>query len=156
MNTEQQIKSEPIIGKRTRILTKNRKKLISKCVAILNTSVGRIQKQGCGCSIDGVGAVYKNGTLRDAIAILIAPSAIKTHTYGEISEDDQAYIVKQIASMYSITYALAPDRAFLVNFLQRLQDAHDNAFDMFNPVEGDRMEFFITETEKIKDWLNAS
>lgn len=141
------------IDTRTQRIINNRKKLISKCLAILKTSVGRIQKQGCGCTKDGVGAVYKNGTLRDAIAILLAPSVIHNHTYGEISEDDQAYIVKQIASRYSIPYAMAPDREFLVKFLQQLQDAHDNAFDGFNQVDGDRMQFFLSECDKIKDIL---
>ena len=74
---------------RTQRIVNNRKKLASKCLAILKTSVGRIKRQGCGCSIDGVGAVYKNGKLRDAIAILLSPSEIYNHTYGEISEDDQ-------------------------------------------------------------------
>jgi len=141
------------IHTRTQTVMKNRQKLVSKCLAILKTSVGRIQKQGCGCTLDGVGAVYKNGNLRDAIAILLAPSAIYNHTYGEISEDEQAYIVKKIASMYSIRYDLPADRQFLVKFLQQLQDAHDNAFDGFNHVDGDRMEFFLSECDKIKDNL---
>lgn len=141
------------IDSRTQRIINNRKKLISKCLAILKTSVGRIQKQGCGCTIDGVGSVYKNGTLRDAIAILLAPSAIHNHTYGEISEDDQSYIVKKIASMYSVRYDLPADREFLVKFLQQLQDAHDNAFDGFNHVDGDRMQFFLSECGKIKDSL---
>lgn len=141
------------IHTRTQTVMKNRQKLVSKCLAILKTSVGRIQKQGCGCTLDGVGAVYKNGNLRDAIAILLAPSAIYNHTYGEISEDEQAYIVKKIASMYSIRYDLSADRQFLVKFLQQLQDAHDNAFDGFNHVDGDRMEFFLSECDKIKDNL---
>ena len=141
------------IHTRTQTVMKNRQKLVSKCLAILKTSVGRIQKQGCGCTLDGVGAVYKNGNLRDAIAILLAPSAIYNHTYGEISEDEQAYIVKKIASMYSIRYDLPADRQFLVKFLQQLQDAHDNAFDGFDHVDGDRMEFFLSECDKIKDNL---
>lgn len=152
MNTET-IKAAPVIGRRTREISKNRAKLVSKCLAILNTSIGRIQKQGGGCSIDGIGAVYKNGTQRDAIAILLAPSAIKNHTYGEISEEDQGYIVKQICNLYSIQYAMIPDREFLIKFLQQLQDAHDNAFDCFNPVDGDRMQFFLNECNKIKESL---
>ena len=138
---------------RTQRIIDNRKKLASKCLAILKTSVGRIKRQGCGCSIDGVGAVYKNGKLRDAIAILLSPSEIYNHTYGEISEDDQKYIVKKIASMYSIRYDIAVEYAAFVSFLQSLQDAHDNAFDCFNPVDGDRMQFFLNECNKIKESL---
>lgn len=138
---------------RTQRIIDNRKKLTNKCLAILKTSVGRIKRQGCGCSIDGVGAVYKNGKLRDAIAILLSPSEIYNHTYGEISEDDQKYIVKKIASMYSIRYDIAVEYAAFVSFLQSLQDAHDNAFDCFNHVEGDRMEYFLTECNKIKESL---
>lgn len=141
------------IDTRTQNIIKARRKLVSKCVAILKTSVGRIQKQGCGCTLDGVGAVYKNGTLRDAIAILLAPSAIHNHTYGEISEEEQFYIVKKIARMYSVRYYLPVEREFLVKFLQQLQDAHDNAFDGFNHVDGDRMQFFLSECDKIKDSL---
>lgn len=141
----------------TRILkiAADRRKIINKCLAILATSVARIKKQGCGCSIPGQGAVYKNGRIRDAIAILLPPSVIHNGTYGEISAPEQSYIVNRIGKLYSVYLDNAIERDFLKTFMQRLQDAHDNAFDGFNHVEGDRMEFFITETEKIKDWLNA-
>ena len=141
------------INTRISNIVNNRKKLNNKCLAVLKTSMSRIQKQGCGCSIDGVGAVYKNGKLRDAIAILIAPSQISNHTYGEISEDEQKYIVKKIAAMYSVRCDNAVEYSTFVKFLQDLQDAHDDAFDCFNHVECDRMQFFIDRCNKIKESL---
>lgn len=141
------------INTRISNIVNNRKKLANKCLAVLKTSMMRIRKQGCGCSIDGVGAVYKNGKLRDAIAILLAPSQISNHTYGEISEDEQKYIVKKIAAMYSVRCDIAVEYSTFVKFLQDLQDAHDDAFDCFNQVDGDRMQFFIDRCNKIKESL---
>lgn len=91
----------------------------------------------------GVGAVYKYNGKRDAIGILVEISQIYNHTYGEISDDEQKYLVNLIAKRFSVNITNEQNREYFKSFLQKLQDAHDDAFDEYNAEIEDRMSFFL-------------
>ena len=141
------------IEQRIWAIQNNRKKRLKKLIAMLKTSVNRIKKQGTGCNIPGLGAGYKHENLRDAIAILLAPSVVRNKTYGCISDDEQAYLVTAIARTYSFSLDDATERNQLKDFLQELQDIHDDAFDEFNQVEGDRMTKFLNDCKLLEENL---
>lgn len=134
-------------------MNSNKAKLIRQCFAILGISKNRIIKQGSGCVIPNTGAAYKYKYNRDSIAILLNFSQIKNSTYGEISDDSQRYLIKLIAQKFSVNIESYNNYSYFVNFLQMLQDAHDNAFDPYVNQLDDRMSFFTSECDKISDIL---
>ena len=142
-----------VFNARIKKLYLNKAKLIRQCIAILGISKQRILKQGGGCVIPRMGASYKYKFNRDSIAILLNFSDIKNSTYGEISEDSQRYIVKLIAKKFSVNIEQYTSYDYFIKFLQMLQDAHDNAFDVYINDITDRMAFFEKECDKISDIL---
>jgi len=131
-------------------------KMIKSCQAILDISMKRIQKQGCGC-IDYSGCPdYKNGKLRDSIAILVESSQIRNSDYREIGHNDMTHLVNLIAKKFSVNLDLAGHRFFFTEFLQKLQDAHDDSFDVYldrNVTPEEAMVIFTKACNQIKEYL---
>ena len=119
-----------------------------KCIHLLDIAKRHIHKQGDGC-YNRMGAAYKADRKRDVIAALCGGIAIKSNTFGVISDEKQKYIVTHIVNRHQIRADRSETRGFVVKFLQDLQDAHDAAFDPFNVVSGDRMELFDELTNNI-------
>lgn len=132
-----------------------RTKTLNACKNMLATSVSRIQKQGYGCTHPKTGACYKHAGKRDAIAILIDANLIRSISYGPISSDEQSYIVNAIMHKYQLRIDDSNVRVKVKKFLQKLQDAHDQAFDQFNNTPNP-MEYFINECKLIENSLNAN
>lgn len=133
-----------------------RTKTLNACKQMLATSVARIQKQGSGCTHPNTGACYKYAGKRDAIAILIDPKIIRSMSYGLISSDEQSYIVNAIMNKYQLRVDDAYMRSKVKTFLQQLQDAHDQAFDQYNGIPENPMEYFLTKCQEIEQSLNAN
>lgn len=118
-------------------------------LSLLNTARDRIIKQGSGCT-DRMGACYSSKQKRDVISFLCAGNVIKWYSYGEISGEEQKYIVNHIANRHSINVRTHATRKKLIDFLQDLQNAHDFAFDQFFDVSGDRMVEFLKNCDTIQ------
>lgn len=132
-----------------------RNKTLNACKQMLAASVSRIQKQGHGCTHPKTGACYKYAGKRDAIACLIDSNIIRSMSYGLISSDEQSYIVNAIMHKYQLRVDDSNVRVKVKTFLQKLQDAHDLAFDQFNNTPNP-MEHFIDECKFIENSLNAN
>ena len=114
---------------------------------IVNTSMNRIKKQGRGCNIPGYGAAYRHNMLKDAIAVLVQSDQIPKHLFTEISSEPAQSLVTAIKKKFTIV-----NRHTLIDVLQQLQDAHDDAFDEFrNQNIQDPMQFFIDRCNQIKE-----
>ena len=131
-------------------------KTMNACKQMLATSVARIQKQGSGCAHPKTGACYKYAGKRDAIAILINPEIIRSMSYGLISSDEQSYIVNAIMHKYQLRVDDSTVRVKVKVFLQQLQDAHDQAFDQYNGIPENPMEYFLAKCKEIEQSLNAN
>lgn len=129
------------------------KPIASQCIRLLNIAVKHIHEQGGGC-YDRMGAAYKANGRKDVIAVLASGQSIRSNTFGVISGEEQKYIVTRIVKRHNINADRQETRGFLVKFLQQLQDAHDDAFDPFNVVDGNRMELFDTKIKSIRENLN--
>lgn len=124
------------------------------CIRILKDSRMRINRQGTGCTIPECGSAYTYKGKRCAIGILVTAKDIKWQTYGIISNDDQSYLVTKICKNYSMSY-MSDDRVFTKDFLQMLQDAHDECFDINKKLSSnDRMAMFNSKCDAIELWLN--
>ena len=133
-----------------------RTKTLNACKQMLAVSVARIQKQGGGCTHPKTGACYKYSGKRDAIAMLINPEIIRSMSYGLISSDEQSYIVNAIMNKYQLRVDDSYMRSKVKLFLQQLQDAHDQAFDQYNGIPENPMEYFLTKCQEIEQSLNAN
>lgn len=117
-----------------------------------------IDKQGRGCFIKDYGTTYFNpesGT-RDSIAILTSiPNKYLLKNYGLISEEYQKSIVTHLANKYMIDRSIDSEKVRFINFLQKLQDAHDEAFDPYVKIFTDefRMAYFTSKCELMKEQL---
>jgi hypothetical protein len=103
---------------------------LRKIRKILDIVVGKITDSG-GCFIDGLGVAYlnkKNGT-RDPIGHLLSVSDLKG--FGTIDSEAQRPLVRKIATKYGLDISRDSERGKFVQFLQALQDAHDEVFDKF-------------------------
>ena len=119
---------------------------------LLKVSVARIKEQGSGC-VDSMGPAYinKQDKTRDAIAIVATGLKDKYfgQFYGKISEEKQKPIVRNLLYNFSINILILGEREWFVDFLQALQDAHDDAFDPYNK-EIPGMEYFEKRCLEIK------
>lgn len=130
------------------------KNTLQSCLHLLNISVTKIKNQGSGCFIPKIGASYYDGTKRDSINMLLK-ERIPFNMYHVISSDDMKKYVNKIAATHDVRIDTPIARGIFVDFLQKLQNAHDQAFDEYeNPKLEDRMEAFITNCDKIKETLN--
>lgn len=121
-------------------------KTARKCVNLLDIAVNAMIKQGDGCYND-MGAAYKTKNRKDVISALCAGNIIGSHLFRPIGDYDMRKIVTHIITRHQMD---PNQRPFIVNFLQQLQDAHDNAFDPFNRVEGNRMDEFKAACTQIR------
>lgn len=122
------------------------------CLRLLNIARTAIKKQGTGC-YNEMGVAYYTKGRNDVITSLCAPKTIRSYTYGVVSGEEQRYIVAHIANRYQVRIDRADTYTFLVDFLQDLQDAHDDAFDPFLDID-DRMQKFDELTLAIFTKLN--
>jgi hypothetical protein len=119
---------------------------------VVDVVVGRIEKQGGGCSHPASGACYSYGGKRCAIGLLLKPDELKGIQYTTISSEANRKHLSKIISRFSLTTTVDSHRGFVVEFLQRIQDAHDNAYDTFNRVD-DRDKKFADEIQNVRDWI---
>jgi hypothetical protein len=131
----------------------DKKANVKKCLELLKISQTRINKQQSGCIIPDYGSAYTYKGKRCAIGILVTAKDIRWNTYGVIENDEQAYLVSTICKRYSMPY-MGIERSFTKTFLQKLQDAHDDAFDMNSKIlDKEKMALFNQKCEEIKEWL---
>lgn len=133
-------------------LIKNQLTFTNRCIGILEISMQRIVKQGGGCNNPKTGASYVYSNRRDAIAILLGGGQVSSIHFGLISDELQRPIVRKLMHKFQISDIY---HQRFVKFLQRLQDIHDAAFDSFNDVDSDRMDYFLVMCKDLKDSLNA-
>lgn len=121
---------------------------------MMTVAVNRIVSQKSGCFVPGVGVSfinYKNQT-RDPIGHLLGYADLKGY-WGLISSEAQKPLVSKIRNKYGINISHSSENDRLVDVLQSMQDAHDNAFDEYNnivPEDWKRMDNFICSCEDIK------
>ena len=114
---------------------------------IIVTSMNRIKKQGRGCNIPGYGASYRHNHLKDSIAVLVQSEQVPKNLFTEISSDPAQALVTAIKNKFTIS-----NRSRLIDVLQKLQDAHDDAFDEFrNQGISDPMQYFLDRCNQIKE-----
>lgn len=109
------------------IRDKNRKRFLR----LLNEVESKIRLQGNGCVIHDYGPVYvsDSGLCRDAIAIISTLSnGLFLHKYGLISEEAQREIVQNLIQKYRIEVSRESEFCKFVDFLQDIQNAHDESF----------------------------
>jgi hypothetical protein len=121
----------------------------SKMHQILNLVRDKIVAQGQGCFIPGQGVSMCNraNITFDPIGILLGAAAVKGY-WHEISAEESKPLRNKIFTKYQINITRDSERANFVNFLQDLQDAHDEAFDEFN-TNCPSMDTFIAGCEVI-------
>ena len=74
--------------------------------------------------------------------------------YQTISSKEMRRYVTRIAQTHSVNIDTTIARGIFVDFLQRLQDAHDEAFDEYEtPNLENRMEAFVETCDKIYEQL---
>jgi hypothetical protein len=143
------------MNKQRHTAIKNRNKTIRSCIAMLKISMQRIEQQGTGCSIPHHGSAYKHGSKRDAIAILVDASFIRNYWFEVISAESMRPLVNKLADKFSARIDTSATRTVFVEFLTRLQDAHDAAFDFYDKQEGNEMQNFKVLCSNINDWLES-
>lgn len=122
---------------------------------MLDYSMTKMQFQRKGCN-DSMGAAYINNTenTRDSIAILASGLGHKylRQFYGLISEEHQRPLVRHIIYNWSVDVSFEHEYARFVDFLQALQDAHDDSFDHYNEgyTDGHRMTKFLEKCIQIR------
>ena len=122
---------------------------------ILEISIVRICKQGSGCNIDGYGAAYKYRDKCDSLAILVGKEKIRHGSFNDIKHDTMKYLVHSIAKKFGVRIDTSPTYTLFVEFLAKLQDAHDDSFDQYrNNGIIDTMQHFLNQCENIKIWLD--
>lgn len=138
-------------------LAETKKSNSESMLSLLIVSMDRICKQGTGCT-DSMGAAYVNkaDNTRDSIAIVATQISDKylRMFYGLISEEHQRPIVKSLIYNFSININAPGEYERFVDFLQKLQDAHDIAFDQFNQVKlytlAQKFNIFLENCAQIK------
>lgn len=100
---------------------------------IIRDSIDSIKKQGTGCFIENYGVDYVDTkrNVRDSIGVLVpfySNGKLKRH-YGLIESESQKPIVRIIQKTYKIDISRDSEYERFTRILQKLQDAHDTAFD---------------------------
>lgn len=128
-------------------------KTLKSCLYLLDISVSKIQRQKSGCFIPKLGACYSDGVKRDAINMLLK-ERIPFGEYQTISSEDMNRYVNKIAQTHSVNIDTPIARGIFVDFLQKLQDAHDEAFDEYYcSFLENRMEVFVENCDKIREQI---
>lgn len=97
---------------------------------LLDYSTKKMIQQCACCFIDDYGIAYRDPITgrKDSIAIVCSiPDKYLDKHYGLISDDYQKPIVKHLTKKYMIDVSRECEYSKFVSFLQRLQDAHDDA-----------------------------
>lgn len=112
-----------------------------------NQVLQRIIKQRGGAVSRGYGVVHfsKTSGYRDPVGVLVGTHISAAH-FTTISSENNTAAVSIIMKRYGI-----PDnqRLTMIDFVQEMEDAHDDAFDPFNRVD-DRMGLFLGRMDQIK------
>lgn len=126
---------------------------LKSCLHLLDISMSKIRQQQSGCFIPKLGACYSDGVKRDAINMLLK-ERIPFSMYQVISSEEMNRVVTKIAHTHCVNIDTPIKRRIFVDFLQKLQDAHDQAFDEFNlPNLENRMEVFVENCNKIREQI---
>jgi hypothetical protein len=129
--------------------------ILKSCLNLLDISVSRIQRQKSGCFVPKLGACYSDGVKRDSINMLLK-ERIAFRAYQTISSEEMRRYVRKIAQAHSVNIDAPIARGIFIDFLQKLQDAHDEAFDEYHsPNIPNRMEAFVDSCNKIKEQLTT-
>jgi hypothetical protein len=73
--------------------------------------------------------------------------------YQTISSEEMRRYVTRIAQTHSVNIDTPIARGIFVDFLQRLQDAHDEAFDEYETHLENRMASFVEACDKIREQI---
>ncbi len=126
---------------------------LKSCLHLLDISVSKIQRQQSGCFIPKLGACYSDGVKRDAINMLLK-GRIPFSMYQVISSEEMRPYVRKIAQEHCVNIDAPIAYGIFVDFLQKLQDAHDEAFDEYYwSLLENRMEAFVENCNKIREQL---
>lgn len=145
-------------------LTKNQRKIAkygeqhthiqSVFQRILKDAIDHIERQGGGVNIPGYGAAYQYKGKRDVIAGILPPTTKFKQFFAPIETEDLKWAVNRIGSVYGYNqYGTTNDPKFLREFLRDLQEAHDESFDEYYDVDGDRLEYFRTRCHQLQQQI---
>jgi hypothetical protein len=109
------------------------KKNSTALLKIIRDSKKAIIGQGTGCFIENYGVDYVDTkrNIRDSIGVLVpfySNGKLKRH-YGLIESESQKPIVRVIQKTYRVDVSRDSEYERFTRILQKLQDAHDTAFD---------------------------
>ena len=131
------------------VVRENNKKL----KRMLELSRKKIIQQGCGCFIPGYGVSYSNqkNNTKDSIGILFDKTTNINYNWGPINEESQKNLVKELIIKFNIDIGIVSELVRFNNFLNKLQIAHDVAFDEFliKVDEDNRIDKFSNECDII-------
>lgn len=120
---------------------------------ILVDAQTHIIRQGGGVNIPRYGAAYQYEGKRDVIAGILPPTPKFKNSFmwESIESESLKWAVNSISKKYGYNqYGVTNDPKFLREFLRDLQDIHDESFDEYYSVDGDRLSLFLSKCEKLK------